>query len=394
MLNSKIKYLIAIIIILFLGVSIYGLFGRNKLPKITYNVSFPKGILPYPHHNPNFTQKEYDSLINNVIIINNFGLYQCGNHPGTAYFHDGLDFVLKKGTKIYAVESGYVKFISESSNEFYRSIIIGDTKGDEPGNAWVYVHVNNFQVKNGDYVPQGTYIADVHFRGLDHVHLGRAYLSSGEWSNVQNLNYVQPDKYFIFPDTQPPVIENPFYYFSNNSDGIFLRDSLKGITEISGEVDIVTGIREAGQYANTKDGNGWIIKDFGDRLCISKIEYEIYKDNILLLSKKSFDFSKLTFNFSKNGYKKVLVVYKYRPVIQPNVTSWSRIFSYFIITNTDGTGDATEIKTSDSEYSWNTLQKDSSGNSLFPNGRYSIKVIAYDFKGNRAESTDFIEVNN
>jgi hypothetical protein len=366
------------------------------LPSVTYTVSVPDGKLPWPQHDPSFSQAQYDDMMSNLFIINNFGQYQGGNTVESVYFHDGLDVVLPNGTKIYAVDSGYVEAII-NGGEYYQTLIIGDVKGDVTGYGWAYTHVNNFQVKVGTFVPRGTYIADIHFQGVPHVHLGRAYLSSGSWQNSWDVAYVQPDKYFTYADDEIPVFDHPFYYFRNNTDSLFALGSATNHPIVSGDVDIVVGIREAGEYAHAKEASPALSvpEGFGDRLCISRIQYEISGERIEPYRRKSFDFSKILLKSSTDGYRRVYAVYKFYNTIHPEGTiNYDKIFSYYVITNTDGTGEFGEIKVTDQNYAWNTSAKDENGNPQFPNGLYTIDVTAFDFMGNAAGESEVVQVEN
>lgn len=344
-----------------------------------------EGILPWPHQRPDISQAEYDDLIEDLWIINNYGQYQASEDKSLVYFHDGLDIVLDNGTNLYAVESGYVKSIVDP-----QYIIIGDTEADSPGNGWIYAHVNNFRFQEGDYVEQGEYIADVFFEGLPHVHLGRIYLESGSWEDHENINYIHPDKYFYYKDTQPPVIKTPFYYFRNNSDELI--ENVKP-TIIWGDIDIVVGIRDPGEFAHSKESG------FGDRLCITRIEYEITGENIQPVYKKSFDFREIIISHKSGatlGRERVFTVFKHYKIFHPVIDSafWDKTFSYYIITNTDGTGEFGIIDISAKDYAWNTAEVDASGNPKFPDGLYSITVTAYDFLGNCSKAMDTVRVGN
>jgi hypothetical protein len=355
-----------------------------------YNVTPPAGKLPWPHHNPGFTQAEYDKMMSDLFIINNFGQYQAGDTRESAYFHDGLDVVAPNDTKIYAVDSGYVKAIT-GTDQYYMTIIIADVQNAGPGKAWTYTHVNNFKVKVGDHVPQGRYIADIHFMGVPHVHLNRAYFSSGSWSNWGDLNFVQPDTFFVYNDADPPVIERPFYYFRNKTDTLIAQANPP---IVSGDIDIAVGLREQGAYAHAKDGT-IVPEGFGDRLAVSRLEWEVLSEGKQVYFRKSFDFSKIVFNYRPDGYQRVFTVYKFYPIIRPEKpSSYSKIFTYYVITNVDGTGEFGEIKITDADNAWNTRATGANGKPLFPNGKYAIRVMAYDVKGNHSSESDTVEVRN
>ena len=356
----------------------------NSTP-ISSNISLPAGKLPWPHQKPDLTQSEFYLLVKNLWIINNYGLYQASEDQSVAYFHDGLDIVLDNGTKLYAVESGYVKTINDVSESGW--IIIGDTPGDAPGEGWMYGHTKNFQFDVGDFVAKGSYVADIYFAGLDHVHFGRIYVTGGSWSSYSNWNYVYPDQYFLYEDTEPPVIKEPFYYFKNNSDEMF-EQSYPPV--ISGDVDIVVGIRDGGRYAHSQDSG------FGDRLCVAKIEYEISGSGMETELKKSFDFTKIKINnYGSTGRERALTVFKHYMVLHPQgITNWSKVFCYYIITNTDGTGEFNFIDPAAQDFAWNTNAKDGTGKSIYPNGRYYVTVTAYDYLGNYTVVRETVIVEN
>jgi hypothetical protein len=385
---------VAIVLIVFI---VTGLSGCEKESPVevaavttpVYVVSPPTGKLPWPQHNPAFSQAEYNSMMSKLFIINNFGQYQGGTTTESLYFHDGIDVVAKNDTKIFAVESGYVKAII-GSNEYYMSLVIGDVKDNGPGKGWSYTHVNNFKVKVGDFVSQGTYLADIHFQGVPHVHLNRVIFNSGSWTNWGDLTSVQPDTFFTYTDEQPPVIESPFRYYRNQTDSLFPPGNP---TVVSGDVDIIVGIREQGEYAHAKDAS-IVPVDFGDRLCPSKLEFEI-EGNGVHFQRKSFDFSKIVLRYRSDQYLQVATIYKFYYSLHPaGPTSWSGVFSYFVVTNVDGSGEFGEVKTSDQSYAWNTTAKDEMGNPKFPNGRYVVRIKAYDASGLSATSIDSVEIRN
>ncbi|MFB0564963.1 MAG: peptidoglycan DD-metalloendopeptidase family protein [Candidatus Aminicenantaceae bacterium] len=386
--NKKISFL-SLLLLSLLSISLFFVYPYST--ESSYRNSEPDDIqhaaisseekLPWPHQRPGISQDEYENLIENLWIINNYGLYQASEDKSLAYFHDGLDIVVENGTKLYSVESGYVK-----SGVTSGYIIIGDTEGDRPGNGWLYAHVNNIQFQEGDYIYQGDYIADVYFLGLSHVHLNRVFLENGSWNDIENINCVCPDKYFYYVDTQPPVIRTPFSYFQNNTD-IFFEDI--NPTVVRGDVDIVVGMRDQGEFAHSKDFG------FGDRLCVTRIEYEISGNNIQPVYKKSFDFTKIIINnLELYGRERVFTVFKHYKIFHPFGITGDKVFSYYIITNTDGTGEFGKIDLSAQDYAWNTAAVDASGNPRFPDGQYTITVKAWDFLGNCSMASDIVEVRN
>jgi len=378
----------SIFFVLLLLISISLSLGKNG-----YVVTLPEGKLPWPHHRRDLTQSQYDDLIKNLWILNNYGQYQASEDQSNLYFHDGLDIMLDNGTKLYAVKSGYVKDINYNTTTNQGWIIIGDTKGDQPGYGWMYAHVNNFQFLVGDYVNQGDYIADVYFDGLEHVHLGKIFVENISWGSHTGWNYVHPNRYFIYEDTEPPVIKAPFYYFRNEENNL-LFDRINDIPLVWGDVDIVVGIREVGEYAHSKSSG------FGDRLCAARIEYEIVGNTTPPVYKKSFDFTKMIIsNWEQEGRERTSTVFKHYTLFHDTIDSsfWDKTFSYYIITNTPGTEETDELKKVDitqDQLAWNTAELDEHGNPRFPNGIYTIIVTAYDFKGNSSSASDSVLVKN
>ena len=254
-------------------------------------------------------------------------------------------------------------------------------------------HTDNFQVSVGDYVPQGTYIADIHFRGVEHLHLERVRLSSGSWENASNTVALPLDNFFVYKDAQqPPYIETPFYYFHNDSDEPFPHGNP---TVVSGKVDIVVGMREAGHYAHGHAAQSFCLPlGYGDRLCIARIEYEITRPDGRSRYHSSFDFSQIALKYAYRGLGGFFSVYKFYPVLHPGgPTGWDKIFSYYIITNTDGTGTFDGFPFSDEACCWDTTAT-LRGAPLYPDGEYTITVTAYDYMGNKTTKTGKVRVEN
>jgi len=131
----------------------------------------------------------------------------------------------------------------------------------------------------------------------------------------------------------------------------------------------------------------------------SRIEFEISSTSINTVHFKSFDFSKIVLKYGPEigfrVYDRVSTVYKFYYTIHPEgPTSYDKIFSYYEITNIDGSGEFEEIEPLCREYSWDTIEKDTYGNPKYPNGIYTVKVTAIDFKGNSNTESDIVRVNN
>jgi hypothetical protein len=348
---------------------------------IVYNATLPEGKSPYPHHDPTISQDEYQSLVNDLFIINNYGLYQCGESPDQCYFHDGLDFVLTNGTPIFAIKAGTVR-ANIGGSAYYRTLVVEDA--DTPGMAWSYTHVYFFDVSPGEEVEKGQFLGRVNFQGLDHIHLSRTRLKEGgTWRNFEDLINVYPDDYFTFIDEQAPIIKTPFNYFPNLSDAPFTNDT------IFGEVDIVVSMRDIGRYAGGWIGNGY----WGDRLAVRDISYRILKDGVEIFNRKSFDFRKMEFRYNPYRWRETMTVFKHHTVLDPDAGNNNAFHSHYIITNAKENLQG-EINPQDENLAWNTLELDAQGQAKYPNGLYQIEVTAHDSNGNKTVQVDEVYIDN
>lgn len=355
--------------------------------KIEYLVKAPAEKLPWPQHNPDFDQQEFQLMQDRLFILNNFGQYQSGDAPHETYLHAALDIILANGTPIYAIDSGYVRS-NIGGNEFYRSLIIEDK--NTPGQAWGYTHINEFKVTPGDFVQQGQLLGVVNFQGLEHIHLSRFHrLGTGSWTSYDSFEEVMPDDFFFFEDKSPPVIETPFLFFEDYSNTLFDNE---GITRVNGKVDIVVGMRDVGSQANGTPPGG--SGNYGNRLTIRKITYRIKKEDIVLREKASFDFGRLRIPPTTDKADQALLVFKFHGLFYPDgvPNGWNRFISHYIITNVDEQHQE-QLPESDQLY-WDTKEVDENGQLIFPNGMYTIEVSATDSKGNETVVSDQVEVMN
>ena len=341
--------------------------------------------LPWPHQRPGLTGAEIDQLNRDVWVINDMPLYQSDEAGSWRYFHGGLDIVLDNGTGIHAMKEGWVKAIRDSS------ILIADAQGTSPSFGWEYTHLGNHQVHVGDFVTRGAFIGEVDFpTGLPHIHLGKIYSAGPYWGEWHYL--CMPNGHFTYVDAEAPVIQRPFHFVRNNSDTVIPADAGGSVT-LSGQVDIVVGIREPGLYARSKE-NG-----YGDRLAPARIEYLIAPVHSARRHVfRSFDFRKLRIKMSLNALdyntEQTKCVYKHWALFETSRPNWDKVFSYFIITNCPGDQAPATLSPGDQDFSWNTTALDARGEPIFPDDQYDIAVIAYDYAGNRLMETMRVNVVN
>jgi murein DD-endopeptidase MepM/ murein hydrolase activator NlpD len=342
--------------------------------------------LPWPHQPPGLDNDAIAKLNREVWVINDFPLYQADETGTWRYFHGGFDIVLENGARIYAMKDGWVKAIHHSS------IFIADTKGDAPSYGWEYTHLGNFQVKVGDFVKRGTRIGEVNFSGLPHIHLAKVFSQAPHWGLWHYL--CPPNAHFTYQDDDPPVIKKPFYFFRNNSDRMIEPDAAGRVT-VSGRVDIVVGMRDAGRYARSSESG------FGDRLGVARIDYAISPASSPQGPKHqfhSFDFTKLRI---KSGYdakeystRLARVVYKHWTLFETSRPHGSQTLSYYTVTNCTGQEPPVELKAEDENCCWNTAALTKERNRIFSDGDYEIAVTAHDFAGNKSTEVMRVTVAN
>lgn len=362
-----------------------------------YRVAPPEGKLPWPHHDPDWDQARYDEMIRDLWVINNYGLYQGGAHRNSLYLHDALDVVLPNGTPIFAVEMGVVR-ANIGGDEHYRTLLIEDL--DRPGRGWGYTHVYHFTVQPGDTVHQGTRIGSVHFLGLEHIHLWRVHRrEGGSWSATEDLVSVHPDSFFVYIDTEPPVFEGRFRYVRARTDSAFLAPGPDVPVTVSGDVNIVVGLRDAGEWTRSTSPVGGD-PTYGDRHAPTRVEYDIAGSDGVIVSGVAFDLSQLRIPYLPFPIQRAdltLSLYQHYESVNPPAPppgNNNQRFSYFILTNSDGRDETRELRVAERQRAWRTAETGPDGARRFPDGEYTVTVRAYDSKGNMASRTEPVLVSN
>jgi hypothetical protein len=348
--------------------------GRQDV--LVYKVTEADGFLPLPMHDPDFGERDYRAMREKLHLISNFGVYQ--GHGDQIYLHDGLDFALPNGTPIFAVEAGYVRRVEE------HGYVVIESETDS-GYAFAYAHVRDILVRQGDYVLQGQEIGKVEFDGIEHVHLDRvSQVEKGNWSNP--LYHHWAEDVFYLDDDMAPEIDPELYFFGHGTDNRFPNGQ---VTVLSGAVDIVAGIRDRAPY-----GHG---KYLVDRLTPALITLEILRDGKSCVYRSCLDFTRMMiykdYRDRENQLEQARALYKFHYLFHDQ--QWrEKGVSYYIVSNFSQQSDAVPVFTSTDTTSWNTLKQDSSGQLLFPNGRYRVRVAAFDSRGNHASVENEVEVSN
>jgi hypothetical protein len=374
--------------------------GTSKEPgPPVYRVAPPGGKLPWPQHNPQWGEAKYDSMLADLWVINNFGLYQGSPDRSSLYLHTALDVVLPNGTPVYAVDSGIVR-ANLGGDEHFRTLVVEGK--DEPGRGWAYTHIYGFSVQPGDTVSRGTHLGVVNFSGLAHVHLTRLELrAGGNWGAFSDLLGLQPDTFFVFSDNKPPVFDGVggFRYVRENTDSAFMAAEPDGVVTVSGDVDIVVGLRDPGEWTQSTKYSGFGPQGFGDRHAPSRIEYQIERAGVVAVRAVAFDFSRMLIQVGGSGKAaRTLTIYEHYESVTPPPPerTGNRTFSYFVITNSDGRNDGVlrELDLDGRANAWCTAEEDSLDQARYPDGDYTVTVWAYDSKGNVASRSEAVRVRN
>jgi hypothetical protein len=186
-------------------------------------------------------------------------------------------------------------------------------------------------------------------------------------------------------DEDPPVIAEPFYFFTNNTD-VMIRPSGDGRIVLRGEVDIVVAMREVGHYAHSKESG------FGDRLGVMRMDYEIRRVDdpagFEPRSFRSFDFSSLKIRKGEGrsyGTELTKVVFKHWTLFDIPRPTGNAVLSFYVVTNCAGDEPPHELRLEDRDHGWNTAERGGDGRRVYPDGEYEITVIARDFDGHKAQ---------
>jgi hypothetical protein len=362
-----------------------------------YRVPPPAGKLPWPHHDPAWDSTTYAAKLDSLWVVNNFAQYTGTADRSILYLHDAWDLVLPNGTPIYSVTDGIVRAV-QIGDPFYSSVFVEDLH--RPGHSWGYTHIFHFTVKPGDTVFQGQKLGVVNFRGLEHVHLGRYVWDHGGTGGGQYGSWtVTPDHYFVYRDDEPPTFDGRFRFVRNLTDDPFTARTAAGHIIVSGDVDIVVGLRDGGEWTRSKGPIG-SIPSLGDSHSVARIEYDIAGPSGSVVQAVAFD--KLRLRISRNSAAdraaQLLTMFQHYESATPRPTAGfgEPRFGYYIITNSSGIAHQGpySMTVEDAGRSWQTAARLADGAPRFPDGDYVITVRAWDSAGNMAARADTVHVRN
>ncbi|MBY0572649.1 MAG: M23 family metallopeptidase [Undibacterium sp.] len=350
---------------------------------LIYIVAPAAGKLPWPQHNPSFTQDQYAAMVKSNFILNNFGLLQ-GNEDGSGsrgmYLHDGLDFMLPDGTSVYAVKAGTIKDLMPSGG----IITVEDLM--QLGTGWQMAHLDvDVRLQVGQKLQQGQFVGVIR-NGEGHTHFNRILnLQNTDWSYGNVSLY--PDDLFDLPDTLAPVIFPVLYYFKDASDTVFLRTN--NLVTLSGKVDIVAGLRDlAGNpQAATPERKAPSKFDLLIKDEVGKTVWHTQADlrNIAITPPFLGDASAAD--------REVKLLYK-KPIVV-DIAPWrNQGFSWWVMTNLPTYTSLTRIDVKDEDLHWDTSAKNANGQAIYSNSLYTVVLSVADSNGNQTTMTDAVLVKN
>ena len=305
---------------------------------------------------------------------NIFNNYQ---RPTDDYIHCGLDFIHPAGTSVTAVAPGYVAAIHSFGTHTHDSFVVTPLKGGNKG--WCYTHMDprTFTFKEGDFIQQGQLLGKlVKFSpdekySMDHLHLDYGSFTTNGGS-LQIHGLLDPLYFFDWKDTVPPTFQ-PLRFVSEGATWQFQADS-SGVVTVSGKVDILAAITDTA---------------FPGHDCITGVPVVM-----LSISDGTHTMQKLVLDHrgDVSDAKQTKPLYFSHDEIMESFKpdSFPR-FQVLRVTKTDGDG---KITPRDAAECWDTAARDRTGKPLWPDGKYSVNVYAWDIAGNRAVVGATVQVKN
>lgn len=351
--------------------------GLSSIYKFTtlgfkeYVVTLPEGKLPYPHHNPDYTEAEYNDMMENLWVIDNYGDYVADSTRSR--LSSGFAIYVGENKPLYSITAGTVKSVQKQSVNGAH-LVIEDY--ENPGYGWVYRFVKGITVSVGNLIPAGFKIGEVNneYNGIYSIERAFSY-SNNNWLRGDWV-YKIPDEFFIYEDTKNPQISG-IHFFVENTDIRFDGD-------LSGNIDIIVNIKDLGDYASEKLPLDPL---FNNNVSVSKIEYSIKYDLTgEIIFSEIIDFRELNLNLTDQIYMPWQVGLKRDDLIKDFIYHKSLIISNFKRIN----GRAVL----DNNFTWDTTELDAQGKRKYRNGMFIITVRVWDYRGNSATASAYKYVYN
>ncbi|MDO8587442.1 MAG: peptidoglycan DD-metalloendopeptidase family protein [Armatimonadota bacterium] len=296
-----------------------------------------------------------------------------------AYIHLGLDLIHPAGTPVTAVGPGYVAGISSNPPHTHDCFVVATAKGSDRG--WAYTHMDprTWTFKEGDFIQQGQVLGKlVKFAvdgkpGMDHLHLSYATFSIDASGKPNAHALLDPLYFFDWKDTEPPSFLPPRFVSEGADDKQFKPDA-SGVVTVKGKVDILAAITDSSHAGQTAL--------FGVPVVMFSISDGTHTMQKLVLDHRG----------DVGDWKQTEPMYVRRDETRKMFnTSFHPYYQTLRVTKTDGDG---IITPRDAAECWDTTAMDAGGKRLWPDGRYSVNVYAWDIAGNRGVIGAMVEVRN
>ncbi|MEN6371125.1 MAG: peptidoglycan DD-metalloendopeptidase family protein [Armatimonadota bacterium] len=307
---------------------------------------------------------------------NIFNNYQTATDE---YIHCGLDFLHPAGTPVTAVSPGYVSVIWSREPHTGDFFIVTPKKGGDRG--WCYTHLDpkTFTFKEGDFIQQGQLLGKLVLfspnekQSMDHLHLHYVSFTKEVSGQVSLNSLIDPLYFFDWKDTKPPSFR-PLWFVAEGTTKQFQADS-SGIVAVNGKVDILAAITDTA-YDGQQSFLGVPVVMFS----ISDGRHTMQK---LVIDHRG--------NVGDSKQTKLLYLSREEARALANPASFFPYYQVLRVTKTDGDG---KITPQDAGECWDTTALDSTGKPLWPDGKYSVNVYAWDISGNRGVAGAIVQVKN
>lgn len=295
------------------------------------------------------------------------------------YIHCGLDFIHPAGTPVTAVGPGYVAAIWTHEPHTGNFFIVTIAKGANKG--WCYTHLDpqTLTFKEGDFIQQGQLVGKlVKFSpdekySMDHLHLHYVRFTKDASGHIDPHSLLDPLYFFDWKDTVPPAFQ-PLRFVLEGTMQQFQADAA-GVVTVSGKVDILAAITDSafpGQQAY-----------LGVPVVMLSISDGTHTMQKLVLDHRG--------DVADEKQTKPLYLSREESKALTNPNSFFPYYQVLRVTKTDGDG---KITPRDAAECWDTTALDANGKPLWPDGRYSVNVYAWDIAGNRGAVGAIVQVKN
>lgn len=288
---------------------------------------------------------------------------------GSPYYHDGLDIMNDAGDPVYSVSDGFVREVTYMDPMYSGLFITANAAGQDSG--WCYWHITSTTMPfiAGDAVSVDDYLGDIatwSTAGFHHLHFTRCRFpgNDGEWYDaIDNpIEFLVPPAEPDAPEFQEAQTGQMFSFVENNTDTQIDPAS------VYGQVDIIARISD-----RILDPD-WVVIPYQIDWWVENSSDVVVVPTRLFVTHTGDCFDDSTID----------VVYKDSGIwdSDSDYDSGDRKY-YFIITNTDGDGQAEETDSLFAFYS----------NSL-DNGVYTLYVRASDWAGSTTTESMEFTINN